>query len=356
MPRDQIAGPLHSSGHHATVLATFLRNLTRNPALVLAAATSTLTLTACAATDGPVQTSQSGSAAATSQASTNSGTAAAPPGPVADRTALAALVTLETKSRAPTTGYSREAFGQAWTDDVSVTWGHNGCDTRNDILARDLGDITYKPGTRDCLVLTGVFPDPYSGTVIVFTRGEHTSTDVQIDHVVALSDAWQTGAQYWDQDTRTDFANDPLNLLAAAGSLNSAKGASDAASWLPPNKPFRCEYIARQIAVKAKYGLWVKAAERDAMADVLASCPGLLLPTDSDAATTTDAAEAVVMSGFHAYPVEQGDNGDTQPRLPSNGQVRYENCAAARASGAAPVYADDPGYGRHLDGDGVACE
>lgn len=188
-------------------------------------------------------------------------------------TALAAVMTLDVKGRAPKTGYDREEFGPAWAD-----VDHNGCDTRNDILARDLTGETFKPGTHDCVVLTGTLADPYSGATIAFQRGQDTSSAVQIDHVVALSDAWQKGAQQWDEATRRSFANDPLNLLAADGPLNSQKGAGDTATWLPPNGGFRCAYVARQVAVKQVYDVWVTQAERDAMLTVLSTCPQEPLP------------------------------------------------------------------------------
>lgn len=188
--------------------------------------------------------------------------------------ALAALDHLEVKGRAPTTGYDRDRFGPAWLDA-----NRNGCDTRNDILRRDLDSIVLKPDTHGCVVLTGVLHDPYGGGTIEFVRGVGTSEAVEIDHVVALADAWETGAQRWTDERRQEFANDPLELLAVDGPLNSAKGAGDAATWLPPQKSFRCAYVARQIAVKSKWGLWVKPAEREAMARILRRCPGQRLPT-----------------------------------------------------------------------------
>ncbi|MBC3186238.1 HNH endonuclease [Corynebacterium sp. zg-331] len=183
------------------------------------------------------------------------------------------LESLTVKGRAPMTGYSRETFGQAWSDDVEVEGGHNGCDTRNDILRRDLTDVVFKPGTRDCVVASGVLHDPYSGHTIDFLRGATTSRAVQIDHVVALGDAWAKGAQQLDEDTRRNLANDPLNLLAVDGGLNGQKKAGDAATWLPPNKAFRCEYARRQVAVKQRYGLWVTQAEKDVLRDLLSRCP-----------------------------------------------------------------------------------
>ncbi|WP_427015984.1 HNH endonuclease family protein [Pseudarthrobacter sp. P1] len=177
------------------------------------------------------------------------------------------LEALPIKGRAPKTGYSREEFGPAWSD-----VDHNGCDTRNDVLARDLAATTFKAGSKQCVVLTGVLDDPYTARTIDFTRGQTTSTAVQIDHVVALSDAWQKGAQKLTPAQRTVLANDPANLLAVDGPTNASKGDGDAATWLPPNKSYRCEYVVRQIAVKATYSLWVTQGEHDAMANILAAC------------------------------------------------------------------------------------
>lgn len=185
--------------------------------------------------------------------------------------AASALVKLEVKGRAPKTGYSRELFSSGWGT-------LNGCDMRNYILGRDLKDIIYVDAT--CKVQSGSLADPYTGTTIYFTRGAETSDDVQIDHVVALGDAWQKGAQNLSAAERYALANDPLELLAVDGKTNQAKGDSDAASWLPPNKSYRCAYVARQIAVKAKYRLWVTQAEYGAMAKLLANCPEEPLPRE----------------------------------------------------------------------------
>ena len=185
----------------------------------------------------------------------------------ADATAREVLATLPVKGREPSTGYDREGmFGSAWLD-----VDDNGCDTRNDILARDLTDITR---SGPCRVMTGELVSPFDASTVDFLRGEDTSELVQIDHVVALSNAWQTGAQALTPAQRIAFANDPLNLLAVDGASNSAKGAGDTATWLPANRSFRCQYVARQVSVKATYRLWVTPAERDAMQRVLATCPG----------------------------------------------------------------------------------
>ncbi len=194
---------------------------------------------------------------------------AAPP---ANTHALEQLESLEVKGRAPKTGYDRRNYGPAWSDDVSVEGGHNGCDTRNDILRRDLTEITIRPGTHDCLVESGTLLDPYTGNTINFVRGPR-SGEVHIDHIVALADSWQKGAQSWSDDVRRDFANDPRNLIAVGAAPNQQKGASDAATWLPPNKAHRCDYVTSIVDVKAAYGLWVTAAEKEALHRELMLCP-----------------------------------------------------------------------------------
>ena len=173
------------------------------------------------------------------------------------------LKTLEVKGRAPKSGYSRAQFPH-WSD-----LDQNGCDSRNEILKRDLTQIVFKVGTKDCKVLSGVLQDPFSNKLLTFTTAKSV---VDIDHLVALSNAWQTGAAYFDKNIRTQIANDPINLLAVDAKLNRQKGDGDAATWLPPNKSFRCEYVSRQIAVKAKYSLWVTDAEKAAIVRVLSNC------------------------------------------------------------------------------------
>lgn len=184
-------------------------------------------------------------------------------------TALAALKQVPIRGRAPKTGYSRGQFGSGWL--VS-----QGCDTRNRILARDLKkEVLF---ANNCEIKSGSLHDPYTGKNIQFIRGATTSREVQIDHVVALSDAWQKGAQLLSPLLREEFANDPLNLLAVDGETNQDKSDGDAATWLPPNKSFRCEYVSRQLAVKIRYSLWVSLAEHDAIQTILASCPSQKLP------------------------------------------------------------------------------
>ena len=184
--------------------------------------------------------------------------------------ALEALGKLAVKGKAPKTGYQRDQFSEGWAEGP-------GCNIRNFILRRDMTGVITRSET-DCTVMQGTLQDPYTGKTIMFVNGPGTSDDVQIDHVVALSHAWQTGAQQISPDDRFRLSNDPLNLLAVDGPTNQKKGDGDAATWLPPNKDYRCRYIARQIAVKQKYTLWVTEAERDAMQRVLSGCPDQMLP------------------------------------------------------------------------------
>ena len=186
-------------------------------------------------------------------------------------TAVSALSKLKVKPWSSHAGYARSAFSDGWGD-------IGNCDTRNYILKRDLTNVTWRSGAS-CLVATGTLKDPYTGKIIKFVRGVKTSLAVQIDHVVALSNAWETGASTMSATSRYNLYNDPLNLLAVDGPTNESKSDSDAAAWLPPNRAYRCAYVARQIAVKTKYRLWITSAEKAAMSSVLNTCAGFKLPS-----------------------------------------------------------------------------
>lgn len=176
--------------------------------------------------------------------------------------AIEVLQKLEVKGRAPKTGYAREEFYSGWPTT-------EGCNLRQRILKRELGDTAILDG---CIVIAGEFDEPYTGEHLIL-RDRTEVAKIQIDHVVALSDAWQKGAQYKDYETRNKIATDPLNLLAVDGKTNQSKSDGDAATWLPPNKRFRCQYVARQVSVKYKYGLWVSEAEKETISRILANCP-----------------------------------------------------------------------------------
>ena len=260
--------------------------------------------------------------------------------------ALRILNTLPVKGRAPKTGYSRAQFGDAWSD-----IDHNGCDTRNDILNRDLTAKQHK-NSRGCVVISGILNDPYTGKVINFMRGKDTSEQVQIDHVVALSDAWQSGAQEISAQERLQLANDPENLLAVDGPANQQKSDSDAATWLPANASFRCSYVARQIRVKAKYHLWVKPAEKEAMINVLTPCAGA---AEAPAPKPAPDTPAPAVPADAPAPVPQVDTPPAQNPAPA---LAFQTCADARAAGYRNMHRGTPGYSEHLDrdGDGIACE
>ncbi|WP_270255633.1 DUF1524 domain-containing protein [Kocuria marina] len=371
--------------------------------LVLGAAALALALTGCAAPTDSAAPSPSASATTSAAAPTTPPPATQSPSPTratedatspaassspqdptehaAAGTALAALGDLPVKGRAPKTDYSRDQFGPRWADT-----DHNGCDTRNDILRRDLTGIAVKPGTHGCNVSSGTLESPYTGETIDFVAGQATSSHVQIDHVVALSDAWQKGAQQLDAARRTELANDPLNLLAVDGPSNNTKSDADAATWLPPRTGERCEYVATQIAVKQRYELWVTDAEKNAMVRVLDTCPEQPLPearpipdpadspvapvTEAPAAEAPAAPEAEAPAPVAPAPAGPGagsgsDSADAavpEAEAPGVGvpgaDVYFSRCAEARAAGMAPLYAGTPGYrpGLDGDGDGVACE
>ena len=236
------------------------------------------------------------------------------------------------------------------------------------MLRRDLTNITLKAGTRGCIVLAGTLADPYAGETYDFDRSANA---VDIDHVVARSNAWQTGAFKFDEETLKEFGNDPLNLLAVSSSLNRQKGDGDAATWLPPNKSYRCEYVARQIAVKHKYDLWVVPPEKVAMERVLDKCedqPAFAedvdwpAPGDGDNVTTKEETRPAKQKSSSSESSGSGSSGSSSSGSSSSSSgsssAYFENCTAAREAGAAPVRSGDPGYGSHLDrdGDGIACE
>jgi hypothetical protein len=235
-----------------------------------------------------------------------------------------------------------------------------GCNTRDRILRRDLTRKAYAAGD-DCRLQTGVLRDPYTAETIMYVRGG--ASEVDVDHVVALGDAWQKGAQQWSPNRREVFANDPLELLAVSSTANRVKGDGDAATWLPSNKGFRCDYIARQIAVKETYGLWVTRAEHDAMARVLSRCPEQKLPTSRLQPPSVDSTQPAIpvrQSHTHTSTAHQSQT-PTPPASRDSGGVRvFANCTAVRAAGMAPLRAGTAEYRANerldRDKDGLACE
>ncbi|MDT0200721.1 DUF1524 domain-containing protein [Nocardioides sp. AE5] len=374
-----------------TVLATAPSGAATGDAFSAGVSTAADDATATADDDSPATGTAGGAhadASSVDSSNSNGGGAGSSAGKKSDATpdrtsTLAVLSTLAIKGRSAKTGYSRDQFGPAWLDA-----DRNGCDTRNDMLRRDLAQITVKSGTNGCVVLTGVLDDDYTGKRIDHVRG---NSKIDIDHRVALSNAWQTGASQWSLAKRAAFANDPLNLTATDAGANRSKGDGDAATWLPPNKAYRCDYVATQVAVKAKYGLWVTQPEYDAIVRVLTACPGHQLPADATraptevdhnlkpVATSTPQPKATAKASpkpkaTQAPKPKATSKASPKPKpkatptpkpkpkpkptpTPTVPKV-FKNCTEARAAGAAPVYRGDPGYGKHLDrdGDGIGCE
>ncbi|WP_331736186.1 HNH endonuclease family protein (plasmid) [Streptomyces xanthophaeus] len=203
----------------------------------------------------------------TAEAAPAHGPAAARGGP-----ALAQLDALTVRAQSSLGGYSRDAFGPAWSDEGTVELSGNSCPTRQDVLARDLDDVVR--AEDGCTVLSGVLHDRYTGRTIDFERGPRTSLAVQIDHIVPLALGWQSGARELSAEQRLNYANDPENLISTDGPTNAGKGAKDAAAWMPPRTEARCWYATAQVRVKAKYRLSVTPAEKTALRAALASCPG----------------------------------------------------------------------------------
>ena len=261
--------------------------------------------------------------------------------------AAAALAKLPVKGRAPKTGYSRAQFGDGWADT-------GGCDTRDRILTRDLTARTY---LDSCRVGSGMLADPYTAQPIHYVRG---ASEVDIDHVVALSDAWQKGAQQWSPATREAFANDPLELLAVDASANRAKGDGDAATWLPANKSFRCPYVARQVAVKTKYRLWVTQAEKDAIGRVLATCPGQKLPAPGApvhvTATSTPTTSATTPAQPAPSPAPASAGAPNKPVSEINCSDFATHAAAQRWFTAHGGSAANDVAGLDGNHDGIACQ
>lgn len=262
--------------------------------------------------------------------------------------ALPALEELPVAAAGTMSDYDRAVQFGGWID------ADGDCeDTRNEVLARDLTDITSGDG---CTVATGTLDDPYTGSTIAFVRGVATSSDVQVDHVVSLGNAWITGARRLSQADRVALANDPLNLLAVDGPANGSKSDHDASEWLPPHEAFACEMVATQIAVKSRYGLWVTAPEKNAMAEVLATCPEQPLPEGAPFGDIPGgpAAEPAPPTAPSSAPAP--DQEAPVPAVPAD--VHYRNCTAAREAGAAPLHRGEPGYRDAMDrdADGVACE
>jgi hypothetical protein len=185
---------------------------------------------------------------------------------------LAGIVVLPMRVRGH--DYRRASFGESWTDDNDAPLGRNGCDTRDDILDRDLVEKTYVFIKR-CpqAVATGTLHDPYTNATIAFLRGERTGASVQIDHIVPLALAWDLGARGWTDRLRVRFANDPANLIAVDGPANQDKGDKEPSLWMPPNNAFWCQYSVQFAEVLRGYALPIDEASADVLRHAASTCP-----------------------------------------------------------------------------------
>ncbi len=321
---------------------------------VATAAAASPTVTSSA--DAPVSSSESPSSSVAADPSPSpsvtpgaveaEAAAPAPPPDAEDGTALAAALALAVKGRAAKTGYAREQFGSGWVD-----VDRNGCDTRSDMLILRLTALNVD---GKCKVMSGDLADPYTGTSVHFVRGGKSEVDV--DHIVALSDAWQKGAATWPFAQRVAFANDPLNLEPIDAGANRQKSDGDAATWLPSNKAFRCDYVARQVAVKTKYDVWVTDAELGAMTRVLDTCPGEPMPSFGSQpilAQNTGGPEPT-KSEAPAPKKTEAPAPKPEPEL----DERFPYCKDLPSGYGPYVKGTDPEYDWYTDrdGDGVVCE
>ena len=358
----RVKGTLSAAAVGAAMLLVALTPPTE-PAADLTAAAGPVTAQSTSAAPAPAATPASPTPAPAATTSTPRATpsskASTTPTPPADRAtteptvgaAILAVEALKVKGRAPRTGYDRAQFGSGWVD-----VDRNGCDSRNDQLKSTLSD---RDMSGACKVLAGTLADPYTDTTIRFEYGG--ASEVDLDHLVALSDAWQKGAAAWPFAKRVAFANDPLNLQPTSARANRQKGDGDAATWLPSNKSYRCTYVARQAAVKTKYKVSVTAAERDAMLRVLAGCPEQALPVPGPQPTiaSNTGGKAPASTPKPAKkPAPKPSKSSTSPPTATL-DPQFRTCGEANDAGYGPYsQGSDPecDWYQDRDHDGLVCE
>jgi hypothetical protein len=314
----------------------------------------TLLIVGCgnSSTNGSAKTATASSnESSTSSSSTTSSTVAVTASSVAPTTAVAnsastrdRLAVLSVDDRpSPQGDYRREEWPH-WADVDG-----NGCDARQDaLIAWSIVPATVnRAGT--CKVVAGSWVSPYD------LKASNNSGDFDVDHLVPLANAFDSGGWSWSTERRRAFANNPGELVVASASSNRSKGADTPDQWRPPNRDSWCAYADGWVKVKSSWGLTVTTAERDALGQMLDTC-GIAGPVWPLGGTAFTAPEGPPPSGAETgAPVAPV----VPPPGPSvGGDVYYANCTAARAAGAAPIYSGQPGYRTALDGDkdGVACE
>jgi Protein of unknown function (DUF1524) len=249
------------------------------------------------------------------------------------RTAIAALkVASENHS-----GYDRSKFPH-WVDA-----DHDGCDTREEVL---LAEAIVKPHKGAGCTLTG-------GRWYSYYDNKYWSDTnrIDIDHVVALAEAWESGARTWTTDRRKAYAkdlDDRRTLVGVTDTVNAAKSADDPANWLPPVASMRCRYVRNWVAIKIRWWLTVNNAEKNALTWIASGCP-------NDTLTVTRTAKPG--SSTSTTTTTQPPSGNCSPSYPTVcipppppdldcGEISYRNFT---------VVAPDP-HGFDGDHDGVGCE
>lgn len=329
---------------------------TLSMALFLSLSACSPSTTPAPAVTPPVASESASATPVASEPATPSEAPVAPsePAPAASGTALEALETLTVAPFSSNGKYERALFGEPWAD-----IDNNGCETREDILKRDIPNVTIK---GKCDARQGSFNDPYTAKVINFNAGDGKGGGVDIDHIIPLSLGWKTGASEWDATKRLKFANDPLNLMASDSGENRKKGDKDASAYLPPNKAFHCEYVARQVTVRVKYGTWITSAEKNAIYTVLQTCPTQPLTADTWGVSvdkSSPVAPANPAEPAPVAPVAPEAPADPAPVAGTNGNdPQFSSCTKAKAGGFGPYTTADPEYGWYKDGDndGTVCE
>lgn len=262
------------------------------------------------------------------------------------RPLLNGMIRVENEYGEPT--YDRDFFG------YPADLDGDGCDTRDEVLIAD-SRVNVVMDSSVCGVAVGEWYSPYDGVLTDDPGG------IQIDHVVALSEAWASGASGWSSVDAVEFANavgGADNLQVASSSSNQSKSDKDPAEWLPENDSAVCWYVTEWSRLKLEWDLSMDELEYGVVSDVLGSCsvssssmPVNVMERLFVASDTTVVVAADTDSGVSTGSVSSSSGG-------SSSSVYYQNCSAARAAGAAPILYGEPGYRPALDrdSDGVACE
>lgn len=289
---------------------------------------------------GAAQSSEASGLHSTSAAAVKTDATSAPASPTR---ASIVLKTLAVRSESRS-GYQRTLFNH-WRDADG-----DSCDTREEVLIRQ-SQVSAQVGPG-CRVYSGRWTSAYDAVVVT------DPSTLDIDHVVALAEAWDSGASRWSFTTRQAFANDLAftgSLIAVTASSNRSKSDRDPAEWLPGNSAYRCTYVTTWIAVKYRWSLSIDSAEKSALQRQVTACgnPHITLP-----------AKAPISLGGGTGGGGTGGSGTGGSGTGGGGtgggtDPRFDTCTAAKAAGYGPYYrGSDTEYSwyRDADSDGIVCE